>query len=294
MKSSAGNSSNILGARRALDFDQPDARAVMWMAMEPFEYPGIRDISETYTHGSYFNEAIPELVNNGHGNWMFSLNVPIPDEMVYPTFTSLEYTIKYGTVNGQATSMIQTSILLTKTSGSSSNAGPVLDGTTTDTPWIYIYRIGVGFPTQTIDSVTTMRLLSVQAQLLPHVRIIEDASHLYLYLHVAGCPSPLMQRPLIAEVSAAWVEYCLCKVLHDKIEAATVAERKRSEDERARLQAERKSAEGKLAKCKAEGEEKSAKKKSEDDQLVKETRRRSRQTRLRNNKQEPKLMGKSC
>ncbi|KAG1827403.1 uncharacterized protein BJ212DRAFT_1294687 [Suillus subaureus] len=109
-------------------------------------------------------------------------------------------------------------------------------------------------------------------QLLPHVRIIE-ASRLYLQLHVAESPSPIMLRSLVAEVSATWVEDLQGKVLHDKILATrmrkAVAESKRAEDEQARLQAERKSAQAKMARHKAEEEEKSAKKKSEYDQLAK-------------------------
>ncbi|KAG1863586.1 hypothetical protein DFJ58DRAFT_773932 [Suillus subalutaceus] len=250
-----------------------------------------KDISETYTHASYSKESIPELVNNDQGNWMFSLNVLIPDEMVYPTLTSLEYTIKYGTANGQGTSTIQTSILLTKASNSSSDVEStrVLDGIITNTPKISIYRTGVGFPPQILNGVPTVCLLSVPAvkencntsqwnhyvdrqQFLPHVRIIE-ASRLYLQLHVAESSSPIMLRSLVAEVSATWVEDLQGKVLHDKIQAArmrkAVAESKRAEDEQARLQAERKSAQAKLARSKAEEEEKSAKKKSEYDQLAK-------------------------
>lgn len=249
------------------------------------------DTSETYTHASYSKEPIPELVNKDQGDWMFSLNVPIPDEMVYPTLTSLEYTIKYGTANGQGTSMIQTSILLTKAPDSSSyvDSARVLDGITTDSPRISMYRTGVGFPPEMLDGVPTMCLLSVPAvkencctnqwnhfidrqQFLPHVRIIE-ASRLCLQLHVAENPSPLMLRSLVAEVSAAWAEDLRGKVLHDKIQAAqiriAVAESKRVDDEQARLEAERKSAEAKLARYKAEEKEKSAKRKSEDDQLTK-------------------------
>lgn len=249
------------------------------------------DISETYTHASYSNESIPELVNNDQGDWMFSLNVPIPDEMVYPTLTSLEYVIKYGRANSQDTSMIQTSILLAKASDSSSDVDTarVLDGITTDTPKISIYRTGVGFPPQMLDGVPTVCLLSVPAvkenchtsqrnhyvdrqQFLPHVRIIE-ASRLYLQLHVTESPSPIMLRTLVAEVSATWVEDRQGRILHDKIEAVqmrrAIAESKRAEDEQARLQAERKSAEVKLVRDKAEEEEKSAKKKSEYDQLAK-------------------------
>lgn len=249
------------------------------------------DISETYTHASYSKESIPELVNNDQGNWMFSLNVPIPDEMVYPTLTSLEYTIKYGTANGQGTSMIQTSILLTKSSNSSSNVDSthVLDGITINTPKISIYRTGVGFPPQTLNGVPTVCLSSVPAvkencntslwnhyvdrqQFLPHVRIIE-ASRLYLQLHVAATSSPIMLRSLVADVSAAWVEDLQGKALHDKIQAVqmrkAVAESKRAENEQARLQAERKSAQAKLARYKAEEEERSTKKKSEYDQLAK-------------------------
>jgi hypothetical protein len=250
------------------------------------------DINETYTHASYSKESIPELVNNDQGSWMFSLNVPIPDEMVYPTLMSLEYTIKYGTTNGQGTSKIQTSILLTKTSNSSSDVDStrVLDGITTNTPNTSIYRAGVGFPPQMLNGVPTVCLLSVPAvkdnchtsqwnhyvdrqQLLPHVRIIE-ASRLYLQLHVADSPSPIMLRSLVAEVSATWIEDLQGKVLRDKIQAAqmrkAIAESRRAEDEQARLQAERKSTEAKLARYKAEEEEKSAKKKSEYDQLADE------------------------
>ncbi|KAG1782418.1 hypothetical protein EV702DRAFT_1064195 [Suillus placidus] len=256
----------------------------------PVIFPS-EDISETYTHASYSNDSIPELVSNDQGNWMFSLNVPIPDEMVYPTLTSLEYTIKYGRANGQDTSMIQTSILLAKVSDSSSDVDTarVLDGITTDTPNISIYRTGVGFPPQVLNGVPTVCLLSVPAvkenchtsqrnhyvdrqQFLPYVRIIE-ASRLYLQLHVTESPSPIMLRTLVAEVSATWVEDLQGRVLHDKIQAAqtrkAVAESKRAEDEQARLQAERNSAEAKLVRDKAEEEEKSAKKKSEYDQLAK-------------------------
>lgn len=132
------------------------------------------DTSEIYTHASYSKEPIPELVNKDQGNWMFSLSVPIPDKMVYPTLTSLEYTIKYGTVNGQGTSMIQTSILLTEASDSSSDVDStrVLDAIITDSPRISIYRTGVGFPPEMLDGVPTMCLLSVPAtkEKCPHHR----------------------------------------------------------------------------------------------------------------------------
>ncbi|KAG2749760.1 hypothetical protein P692DRAFT_20818442 [Suillus brevipes Sb2] len=259
-------------------------------APTPLIFPP-EDTSENYTHASYSKEPIPELVNKDQGNWMFSLNVPIPDKMVYPTLTSLEYTIKYGTVNGQGTSMIQTSILLTKTSDSSSDVDStcVLDAIITDSPRISIYRTGVGFPQEMLDGVPTMCLLSVPAtkencytsqwnhyidrqQFLPHVRIIE-ASRLCLQLHVVENPSPLMLRSLVAEVSATWAEYSQGKVLHDKIQAAqmrkAVAENKRADDEQARLKAESKSAEARQARHKAEEEEKLAKKKSEDNQQAK-------------------------
>ncbi|KAJ8583415.1 hypothetical protein M405DRAFT_867044 [Rhizopogon salebrosus TDB-379] len=50
------------------------------------------DITKTNTTASYFEEVIPELVNSDQGQWTFSPDVPIPNEIVYPILTSLEYT----------------------------------------------------------------------------------------------------------------------------------------------------------------------------------------------------------
>jgi len=248
------------------------------------------DTNKAHTTASYSKEPIPELVNSDQGQWTFSLDVPIPEKMVYPTLTSLDYTIKYGTENGNGTSTIQTSILLTKTRDAISGANSTLipsNGITTD-PSVYINGTGVGIP-QTLDGVPVACLLSVpavkengqtsqwdhyidQQQILPYVRITED-SRLYLQLQVTEAPSPHMLRSLVVDVSAAWAEDMQAKAMLDKIAAAGLrakaAEQKKAEDEQARLQAERKSAEAKVAKDIAEGKEKATKKKSEDAQEAK-------------------------
>jgi hypothetical protein len=250
------------------------------------------DINKKYTTASYSEESIPELVNSDKGHWTFSLDVPIPDKMVFPILTSLEYTVKYGTGNGHDTSTIQTSILLTKIPDASSYANSTLipNGFTTDAPNISIYWTGAGFPPQVLDGVPVVCLSSIPAvrencrasqsehyidkqQLLPHVRIVED-SHLYLQLHVAETPSPLMLRSLTVNVAATWVEDMQGKAMQDNINTtetrSRVAEQQRAGEEQARLQAERKSAEAKQAEEAAVQLEKAAKKKSEDDQLAKQ------------------------
>lgn len=245
--------------------------------------------SETYTHASYSKGPIPDLVKDDKGHWAFSLNVPIPDKMVYPTLTYLEYTVKYGIENDQGGSTIRTNIMLTKVSDSRSDAEltSVPDGIITDAA--RIDNTGVELAPQTLDGVPTMCLSSMpavkenfrtsqwnhyidQQQLLPHVRII-DASRLYLQLYVAETPSPPVLRSLVLNVSAAWVEDLQGKVLHDEIEEAEMrivsAEKKIAEEEEARLLADSRSAEARLEKEIAEKEEEAAKKKSKDDQLAK-------------------------
>jgi hypothetical protein len=246
------------------------------------------DITKTHTTASYSEEPIPELVNSDQGQWTFSLDVPIPNEIVYPILTSLEYTVEYGTGNGHGTSTIQTSILLAKMPDA--NSAPISNGITTDAPNTSIYRTGTAFPPQILDGVPVVCLSSIpaikenrnasqlehyvdQQQLLPHVRIVED-SRLYLQLNVTDTHSPLMLRSLVVNVAATWVEDMQGKTMQDKMKASEtrrrVAERKRAEEEQARLQAERESAEAKQAEEAAVQLEKAAKKKSEDDRLAKQ------------------------
>jgi len=251
-----------------------------------------QDTNKTHTTASYSKEPIPELVNSDQGQWTFSLDVPIPEKMACPTLMSLDYTIKYGTENGNGTSTIQTSILLTKTRDAISDANSTLipfNGITTNPPSVCVNGTGVEIPPQTLDGVPVACLSSVpaikengqtnqwdyyidQQQLLPYVRITED-SRLYLQLQVTEAPSPLMLRSLVVDVSAAWAEDMQAKAMFDKIAAAELrtkaAKQKKAEAEQARLQAERKSAEAKVAKDIAEVKEKAAKKKSEDAQEAK-------------------------
>src|SRR5882757_2149800 len=72
------------------------------------------DTNLLHTHASYSKQPIPELVNNDCGNWTLTLNVPIPlaEDMVHPTLTSLSYTIKYSTTNHYWASVVQSHILL--------------------------------------------------------------------------------------------------------------------------------------------------------------------------------------
>jgi hypothetical protein len=259
---------------------------IFTVTQSPTIFPS-EDIKKTQTTASYSKEPIPELVNSDQGEWTFSLDVPIPKTMVYPTLTSLDYTIKYGTENGSGTSTIQTSVVLTKTRDAILDSIP--NRITTNPPSVCINGVGVGIPPQMLGGEPIVCLSSVPAvkdngytsqlehyidrqQFLPHVRITED-SRLYLQLQVTEAPSPHMLRSLVVDVSAAWAEDMQAKAMFDKIAAAELrtkaAEQKKAEDEQARLQAERKSAEAKHAKDIAEGKEKEAKKKSEDAQEAK-------------------------
>jgi hypothetical protein len=118
---------------------------------------------------------------------------------------------------------------------------PHSNGFTTDAPSISIYRTGAGFPPEVLDGVPVVRLSSIPAvrencrasqsehyidkqQLLPHVRIVKD-SHLYLQLHVAETPSPLMLRSLIVNVAATWVEDMQGKAMQDNINTAETRSR---------------------------------------------------------------------
>ncbi|OJA17674.1 hypothetical protein AZE42_03003 [Rhizopogon vesiculosus] len=243
------------------------------------------DIPKTHTTPSYSKDPIPELVNSDRGHWTFSLDVPIPDEMIYPILTSLEYTVKYGTRDGRGISTIQTNVLLAKIPDASLDANSARSDngviSTVSGAGFYPQMLDDGVPVVCLSSVPAVRENCPtsqldhyigQQQLLPHVRIIED-SRLYLQLHVIETPSPLMLRSLVVDVSATWVEDMQGKRLHDKIEAVEarikVAEQKQAEEEQARLQAERKSAEANRAKEIAEQMEQTAKKKSEYDQLAK-------------------------
>ncbi|KAG1890788.1 hypothetical protein F4604DRAFT_1702295 [Suillus subluteus] len=245
-------------------------------------------INEIYTYASYSKEATADLVENGKGHWTFSLDVPIPDKMVYPTLTYLEYTVKYGIMitNKQGTSTMRTRIMLTKV------PGPGLDAKPTSISNGHAAGMngngnGVGLAPHTLQVMPTLCLSSTpaikenfrtsqwnhyldQQQLLPHIRII-DSSRLHLELHVTENPTPLVLRSLVINVSATWAEDLQAKVLHDEIEAADMktasAQKKIAEDNQARLQAESKSNVAIMEKDSAEKKEEAAKKKSQDDQL---------------------------
>lgn len=256
------------------------------LSLTPTVFPP-EDINKIHTTTSYSQDPIPELVNSDKGHWAFSLEVPIPAEMAYPTLMSLEYNVKYGTEHGQGTSAVQTSITLTKIPFAGSTPIPI--GIIMDPPQEGSSHAAVGLPSQTLNGVPVICLSSVPAvkeycpttqreycvdrqQILPHVRIIED-SRLYLLLDVVEPPSTLMIRSLVVDVSATWVDDTQGKCMLDKIKAAEArvhtAEQKQAKEEQARLQAERKSVEARQATEIAEQMEKAAKKKSEDDRQVK-------------------------
>ncbi|KAG1858037.1 hypothetical protein DFJ58DRAFT_782586 [Suillus subalutaceus] len=260
-------------------------------APTPIIFPP-EQINEIYTYASYSKEATTDLVENGKGHWTFSLDVPIPDKMVYPTLTYLEYTVKYGIMitNKQGTSTMRTRIMLTKVPGSSLDAKPTsisnghalgMNGNGNGN--------GVGLAPHTLQVPPTLCLSSTpavkenfrtsqwnhyldQQQLLPHIRII-DNSRLHLELHVTENPTPLVLRSLVINVSATWAEDMQAKILHDEIEVADMktasAQKKMAEDNQARLQAESKSNTAIMAKDSAEKKEEAAKQKSQDDQLAK-------------------------
>jgi hypothetical protein len=152
------------------------------------------DITKTNTTASYFEEVIPELVNSDQGQWTFSLDVPIPNGIVYRILTSLEYTVKYGTGNGHGTSTIQTSILLTKIPDA--NSALISNGITTDAPNTSIYRTGTAFPPQILDGMPVVCLSSIpaikenrNASQLEHY--IDQQQLLQSYPHRRGQPSVL-------------------------------------------------------------------------------------------------------
>ena len=256
----------------------------------PIVFPS-KHTHKTHTTASYSKEPITELVNSNKGHWAFSLQVPIPHEMAYPTLESLKYTVKYGTEHSHGTSAVQTSITLTKASAAPPT--PVSNGVIRDSPKEGSSRAAVGLHSQMRDGVPVLCLSSAPAvketvhaskweyyvdkqEIVPHVRIVED-SRLHLHMDVAETPSKAMLRSLVVDVSATWVEDAQGKAMHDKIKAAearihiaeNAAKDRQAEAEQARLNAERKSAEARKAREKAEQMEKAAKKRSDDDQHAK-------------------------
>ena len=257
----------------------------------PIVFPS-KHTHKTHTTASYSKEPITELVNSNKGHWAFSLQVPIPHEMAYPTLESLKYTVKYGTEHSHGTSAVQTSITLTKASAAPFT--PVSNGAIGDSQKEGSSLAAVGLHSQMRNGVPVLCLSSApavketvhaskweyyvdQQEIMPHVRIVED-SRLHLHVDVAETPSASMLRSLVVDVSATWVEDAQGKAMHDKIKEAearlhaalSAAKDREAEEEQARLNAERKSAEARKAREKAEQMEKAAKKMSDDDRHAKQ------------------------
>ncbi|OJA08308.1 hypothetical protein AZE42_11453 [Rhizopogon vesiculosus] len=222
-----------------------------------------------HTHASYSKQPIPELVNNDCGNWTLTLNVPIPEDTVHPTLTSLSYTIKYSTTNHYWTSVVQSHILLAMSPASEAISAKVSTDFNVD---------GITVAPQTFDDTATTRLSSVlgvkqsdvqgqwnhfrDCQQIPlNVRIVES-SCLYLQLQVSEYPTAAILRALSVDISATWLEdkegRRLIETLHEAEMRAVDAEAKAAVEEADRKAAEAQQTADEEAKEQAEANQHAA------------------------------------
>jgi hypothetical protein len=222
-----------------------------------------------HTHASYSKQPIPELVNNECGNWTLTLNVPIPEDLVYPTLTSFSYTIKYSTANHIWASVVQSHTLLAE-AGSKAIKEEISVNTNGH------YHDGV--TPQTFGGAATMRLSSARgvkesdpqgqwnhfrdSQQIPlNVRIVES-SCLYLQVHVSECPTAAMLRALSVDVSATWLDDQQGRRLIQRLREAELraddAEAKAAAEATARKAAEAQHVVDERAKEKAEADQHAA------------------------------------
>jgi len=240
----------------------PSPKSLTAAGLTPSTFPR-EDINATHTHASYSMHPITELANNDHSNWTLTLDVPIPEDIVHPTLTSLSYTVNYSTANDQAAAAVQTTVMLT------SEDDTIPDGIAIDQPNSTVpfhHGAGATFAPQNLDGAAALCLLSVPAtkpceqpgqwnhyldrqQISPSIRITTDSSCLKLHFHVAEYPTTKMIRSLLVNVSATWLEDLVGKRLLEKIQEAErkaeeariakeAAEEKAKSHEKARLAAE--------------------------------------------------------
>ncbi|KAG1723570.1 hypothetical protein EDB19DRAFT_350301 [Suillus lakei] len=236
-----------------------------------------KDTRAIHTHASYSVQPIPELVSNDCGNWTLTLNVPIPEDMVHPTLTSVSYTVKYSTASDHWASVVQTNILLAATESQA-----ILEGISMDLNTNGSYRGGITVVPQTREGAETMCLSSVLAikkndlqgqwnhfvdrqQITLDVRLVAD-SHMYLQFHVSEYPTALMLRSLSVDVSATWLddqeERRLLHELHEAEMQADAMEAQATAEERARKAAEAQQAVDELDKEEAEERQRAAERQS--------------------------------
>jgi len=229
-------------------------------------------------------QPIPELVGNNCGSWTLTLDIPIPEDMVHPTLTSLSYMTKYSTANDHWASVIQTNILLV-----TAESEAIPKGITTDLNHIDgSYRGGITVVPQTREDSVTMCLSSVPGvkennlqgqwnhfvdrQQIPFSLRIVQSSRLYLQFHVSEYPTAVMLRSLSVDVSAAWLEdqegRRLLHELHRAEMRAGDAEAKAADKEQARKAAETQQTAGELAKEEAEAKQHAAERQSAADAIA--------------------------
>lgn len=236
-----------------------------------------QDIHLIHTHASYSVQPIPELISNKDGNWTLTLNVPIPQDKVYPTLTSISYTVKYSTANDHWASVVQSNILL-----ETDDSEAISEGVSTNLNTNGSYRGGVTVVPQTREGADTMCLSSVLAikkndllgqwnhfvdrqQIILDVRIVQS-SRLYLQFHVSEYPTSVIQRSLSVDVSATWLDDQeagrLLRELHEYEMQADNAEARAAAEERAREVAETQQATDERAEKEAKERQRAAERQS--------------------------------
>ncbi|KAG1890912.1 hypothetical protein F4604DRAFT_380848 [Suillus subluteus] len=232
-----------------------------------------QDIHMIHTHASYSVQPIPELISNKDGNWTLTLNIPIPEDKVHPTLTSISYTVKYSTANDHWASVVQSNILL-----ATADSEVIPEGISTNSNTHGSYRGGITVVPRTREGTDTVCLSSVLAikkndlqgqwnhfvdhqQIILDVRIVQR-SHLYLQFHVSEYPTSVILRSLSVDVSATWLDDQeggrLLRELHECEMQADNAEAQAAAEERARKVAETQQATDELAKEEAEERQRAA------------------------------------
>lgn len=230
-----------------------------------------------HTHASYSVQPIPELIGNEDGNWTLTLNVPIPQDNVYPTLTSFSYTVKYSTANDHWASVVQSNILL-----ATAESEAIPEGISTHSNTNGSYRGGItvvpqncgGTDTMCLSSVLAIKKNDLQGQwnhfvdrqyILLDVRIVQS-SRLFLQFHVSEYPTSVILRSLSVDISATWLDdqegRRLLHELHECEMRADEAEAQAATEERARKVAETQLAVDELAEEEAKERQRVAEKQS--------------------------------
>lgn len=191
-----------------------------------------KNTSLVHTHASFSNQPISEFISKNCGNWTLALDVPIPEDLVHPTLTSLSYTVKYSTANDHLACVVRSNILLATT-----ESEELSDKKTSEATAVCLSSV-LGIKPNDLENQWNH---FVDRQEIPvNARIVEN-SRLYLQIHISEYPTVAMLRSLSMDVFATWL---------DEDEEKRLLQKKQKAEELARTEAEAK----KVAEAKEERE----------------------------------------